>query len=142
MQITTIGLDIAKNVFQVHGISREAIDNWRKTVAHPRLIIIDVFGKVRQARCSRDSFYDEDYRSLEPLKGTEEVCYPFCRKHGRYRVAKRRALISLLIGGPASDWTPTDRWETIHAVHTHSSDDRGGHSVRRPPEPTKVPGAR
>jgi hypothetical protein len=38
--------------------SREAIDNWRKTVAHPRLIIIDVFGEVRQARRSRDSFYE------------------------------------------------------------------------------------
>jgi hypothetical protein len=36
---------------------------------------------------------------------TYEVCYPFCRKHGRYRAVKRRALISLLIGGTASDWT-------------------------------------
>src|SRR5215831_9057227 len=28
----------------------------------------------------------------------------------------------------------TDRWKTTHAVHTHRSDDRSGHSVRRPPE--------
>src|SRR5262245_22682851 len=27
-----------------------------------------------------------------------------------------------------------DRWKTTHAVHTHRSDDRSGHSVRRPPE--------
>ena len=72
--------------------SREAIDNWRKTVAHPRLIIIDVFGEVRQARRSRAST-----SSLEPLKGAAEVYY-LCRKHGRYRVVKRRAFITLLGG--------------------------------------------
>ncbi len=29
MQITTIGLDIAKNVFQIHGIWRRAWSAWR-----------------------------------------------------------------------------------------------------------------
>jgi AAA domain len=51
----------------------EAIDNWRKTVPRPRLIIIDVFGKVRQPRRSKDSYYDEDYRSLEPLKTAADL---------------------------------------------------------------------
>jgi hypothetical protein len=50
----------------------EAIDNWRKTVLQPRLIIIDVFGKVRQPRRGKDSYYDEDYRSLEPLKAAAD----------------------------------------------------------------------
>jgi len=50
----------------------EAIDNWRKTVLRPRLIIIDVFGKVRQPRRGKESYYDEDYRSLEPLKAAAE----------------------------------------------------------------------
>ena len=51
----------------------EAIDNWRKTVLQPRLIIIDVFGKVRQPRRGKDSYYDEDYRSLEPLKAAADL---------------------------------------------------------------------
>src|SRR5262245_1338631 len=50
----------------------EAIDNWRKTVVRPRLIIIDVFGKVRQPRRGKESYYDEDYRSLEPLKAAAD----------------------------------------------------------------------
>src|SRR5258705_13225132 len=32
-----------------------------------------------------------------------EVCYPFCRKHGRHRAVKRRAFISLL-GGAVAAW--------------------------------------
>jgi hypothetical protein len=51
----------------------EAIDNWRSTVVRPRLIIIDVFGKVRQPRRGKDSYYDEDYRSLEPLKAAADL---------------------------------------------------------------------
>jgi hypothetical protein len=35
MQITTIGLDIAKNVFQVHGI--DATEKWMKEGAQVRL---------------------------------------------------------------------------------------------------------
>ena len=33
------------------------------------------------------------------------LCYALRRKHGRFRAVKRRALISLLIGGTASDRT-------------------------------------
>src|SRR3954463_1156597 len=32
-----------------------------------------------------------------------EVCYPFCRKHGRHRAVKRREFIAL-IGGAAVAW--------------------------------------
>src|SRR6266478_3490207 len=43
---------------------------------------------------------DRNPRSAAVSRRTE-VCYHFCRKHGRYRAVKRRALISLLIGGTA-----------------------------------------
>src|SRR2546430_13558964 len=32
-----------------------------------------------------------------------EMCYPFCRKHGRYRLVKRREFVALL-GGTATVW--------------------------------------
>ena len=43
--------------------------------------------------------------SLEKIIGGVTACYPFGRKHGRYRAVKRRELFTLLIGGTASDRT-------------------------------------
>ncbi len=42
MQITTIGLDIAKNVFQVHGMPAHDVDAAPTHYLHPRLYAVVV----------------------------------------------------------------------------------------------------
>jgi hypothetical protein len=46
----------------------EAIEAWCKSVSKPRLIIIDVFGRVRADKRRDESPYDYDYRTMVPLK--------------------------------------------------------------------------
>lgn len=46
----------------------EAITSWCAMVPQPRLIIVDVFGKVRPERRVKDNLYEADYRAIEPLK--------------------------------------------------------------------------
>jgi hypothetical protein len=46
----------------------EAIEAWCDTVKTPRLIVVDVFGKIRPERRDKQSLYDEDYKAIEPLK--------------------------------------------------------------------------
>jgi hypothetical protein len=46
----------------------EAISEWCAGVENPRLVVVDVFGKVRPARHDRENLYDSDYRAIEPLK--------------------------------------------------------------------------
>jgi len=36
------------------------------------------------------------------VSAVAEVCYPFCRKHGRYCAANRRSFIALLAGAAAA----------------------------------------
>lgn len=46
----------------------EQLDKWVDSQENPRLIIIDVFNKVRPAAMGRESPYEADYRALGPLK--------------------------------------------------------------------------
>jgi hypothetical protein len=46
----------------------EAMADWCATVPHPRLIVVDVFGKIRPERRMKDNLYEADYRAIEPLK--------------------------------------------------------------------------
>ena len=45
-----------------------AIERWCRCVPNPRLVVVDVFNKVRTLRGSNESLYDADYRSVVPLK--------------------------------------------------------------------------
>lgn len=46
----------------------EALRGWIEAAPDPRLIIVDVFTKVRAVRGMRDSLYDADYQAVVPLK--------------------------------------------------------------------------
>ena len=46
----------------------EEIDAWCKSVERPRLVVVDVFGKVRPTRSGKENLYDSDYQALAPLK--------------------------------------------------------------------------
>ena len=48
--------------------SLEAIEAWCDSVAKPRLVIVDVFVRVRSERRRDESPYDHDYRTVLPLK--------------------------------------------------------------------------
>lgn len=41
---------------------------WAESVQNPRLIVIDVFSKVRRAKGSQEGLYDADYAAAVPLK--------------------------------------------------------------------------
>jgi hypothetical protein len=50
-----------------NGLLRE-LDKWRASCANPRLIIIDVYMKVRQPRKKGEDAYSADYEAVTPLQ--------------------------------------------------------------------------
>lgn len=46
----------------------ERLGDWIAGAADPRLVIVDVFTRVRSLRGARDSVYDADYQAVVPLK--------------------------------------------------------------------------
>ena len=46
----------------------EQLRGWIAGVERPRLIVIDVFAKVRRAMGAKEGVYDSDYRAVSPLK--------------------------------------------------------------------------
>lgn len=47
----------------------EALDAWYEAVERPRLVILDVFARVRAHKGNNDSGYDADYAAAAPLQG-------------------------------------------------------------------------
>lgn len=45
----------------------DRIREWIKETKNPRLVIVDVFGRIRGQRNGRDTLYDQDYRAVRPL---------------------------------------------------------------------------
>jgi RecA-family ATPase len=50
----------------------EAITDWCRRVESPRLVVVDVFGKIRPERREKENLYDADYRAIEPLKAVAD----------------------------------------------------------------------
>jgi AAA domain-containing protein len=46
----------------------QQLENWAKAAKQPRLIEVDVLGKVRPARKKDEGLYDDDYRAVTGLK--------------------------------------------------------------------------
>jgi hypothetical protein len=61
-------LHIATEWPRLNAGGAEAINDWCARMERPRLVVIDVFGKVRPARSGRENLYDSDYDALSPLK--------------------------------------------------------------------------
>jgi len=61
-------LHIATEWPRLNAGGADEIEAWCNRVKQPRLVVIDVFGKVRPERSSKESLYDNDYQALAPLK--------------------------------------------------------------------------
>ena len=82
MQVTTIGLDIAKNVFQVHGIDREGRAILRRKVRRDQLLAL--FGSlepclVGMEACATAHHWArgdcQEFRVWPGIMGTKEISH-------------------------------------------------------------------
>lgn len=53
---------------RLHEGGLEEIERWIARVERPRLVVVDVLGKVRPPKLKEEQLYDWDYRSIAPLK--------------------------------------------------------------------------
>jgi hypothetical protein len=62
------GLDFATALPRLDKGGVEEIDGWLSNHANPRLVIVDVFARVRRADKSAGNAYQQDYEAVQPLK--------------------------------------------------------------------------
>src|SRR5215813_2197102 len=91
-------------------IQASSPETWRKTIFGGEEVLAGKWGGLFLGYLLERNYRRRDRDHLVPPRRMDaavcrvEVCYPFCRKHGRHRAVRRRDLITLLAVGAAFAW--------------------------------------
>ncbi len=65
-------LDLCTSMLPLDQGGTDQIGEWITRAHNPRLVVVDVFGKVRRRRGTQEGLYDADYLSAMPLKSLSD----------------------------------------------------------------------